>query len=400
MKILVAEDERITRRNIQRHLAKWGHQVITAENGAVAWEILQEQEDTPIVITDWVMPEVDGLELIRRIRLCQREYYIYVILLTTKSEKRDIVEGMEAGADDFLSKPFDRNELRVRLRAGIRIIDLERSLAARNQEIYSANSRMKRDLDAAAVLQQSLLPTALPDIPGLQFSWAYQPCDELAGDILNVFRLDQEHVGFYLADVSGHGVPAALLSVTISRVLSPELSQSSLLFRPDRCNPKNSVISPAQVATELNRQFQMTQLDRRYFSLVYGVLNTNTWELSYVPAGHPPLLLVPKSGESRQLSGRNVAIGWFPDADFAQYTVSLNGGDRIYLYSDGITETMNSESEQFGDEQLMRFLMQNRGLPLEENVNQLLRAIRHWCAPHKPRDDISILAIEIHTDYH
>ena len=105
MKILIAEDERITRRNIQRHLEKWGHEVITAENGLIAWELLQEQE-IPIVITDWVMPEMDGLTLVQKIRSNGNSHYTYIILLTSKSEKVDIVEGMEAGAVTFSVNPL------------------------------------------------------------------------------------------------------------------------------------------------------------------------------------------------------------------------------------------------------------------------------------------------------
>ena len=134
MKILVAEDERVTRRSIQRQLEKLGHEVIAVEDGSLAWDQFKN-EQFDVVVTDWDMPHVDGRELIERIRGSELSGYVYLIMLTGRSETTDLVAGMEAGADDFLDKPFDRNELRVRLYAGERIIQLERNLAARNQEL-------------------------------------------------------------------------------------------------------------------------------------------------------------------------------------------------------------------------------------------------------------------------
>jgi DNA-binding response OmpR family regulator len=129
MNILIVDDEAVSRRLLQNYLQKWGHDVTVAENGAEAWRLF-EAGSFPIVITDWEMPEVDGVELVRRIRAASasRPGYVYAILLTAKSQKEDLVQGMEAGADDFLTKPFDRDELRVRLRAGERIMLLEKEL--------------------------------------------------------------------------------------------------------------------------------------------------------------------------------------------------------------------------------------------------------------------------------
>src|SRR5262245_22269504 len=134
MKVLIAEDEAVSRRLLQAFLEKWGHQVTPAADGAEAWQLF-EPGDFSVVVTDWIMPSLDGLELIRRVRACPRTNYVYVILLTSKSQKEDVVEGMEAGADDFLTKPFDRDELRVRLRAGERILTLEQTLAEQNRTL-------------------------------------------------------------------------------------------------------------------------------------------------------------------------------------------------------------------------------------------------------------------------
>jgi signal transduction histidine kinase len=143
MKVLIAEDEPISRRLLQTYLERWGYAVSSAENGAAAWQRFQEEE-FPLVISDWMMPEMNGIDLIRRIRASEPRglVYVYVLLLTAKSEKEDLVQGMEAGADDFVTKPFDREELRVRVRAGERIVQLEQTLVEQNRALRDAQAAL------------------------------------------------------------------------------------------------------------------------------------------------------------------------------------------------------------------------------------------------------------------
>ena len=141
MKILIAEDEPVSRHLLTSYLRQWGHEVVAAPDGAAAWLLFQEQE-FPLVLSDWEMPEMDGVELIRHIRSYVSGAYIYIILLTARSQKEDVIEGLEAGANDFVTKPFDRGELRVRLRAGERIIELEQELAAQNRALREAQAAL------------------------------------------------------------------------------------------------------------------------------------------------------------------------------------------------------------------------------------------------------------------
>ena len=143
MKVLVADDDPVSRRLLQNYLQKWGYEVTVAVNGAEAWQFF-EQNVFPVVISDWMMPELDGPDLIRRIRSRSNANYVYTILLTARSQKEDLVEGMEAGADDFVSKPFDRDELHVRLRAGERIIKLEQALKDQNRALLEAQAALKQ----------------------------------------------------------------------------------------------------------------------------------------------------------------------------------------------------------------------------------------------------------------
>ena len=394
MRVLIAEDDRISRRMLQRQLQQWGHDVVAAENGVEAWERFRESEFS-IVISDWMMPEMDGLGLVQRIRDTHERGYVYIILVTAKSETDDIVKGMETGADDFLSKPFDRNELRVRLRAGERIIELEQSLADRNEQLQAVNQHMRRDLEAAAVVQQALLPASLPDVPGVNLAWSFRPCEQLAGDFLNVLPLDDRHLALYVADVSGHGVVASLLAVTISHVLTAQASATSILVRSQRGSSDVDIVSPKQVAKELNRRFQMEDSGGSYFTLVYGVIDVVTRQFRYISAGHPPIVRLRPGEEPGFLQSGGFAIGWDADYEFDEYTVDLAPGDRLCIYSDGVPEALNDDLESFGNQRFIEACRQGATQDLQTAVASLLSQVEQWCGASGPKDDVSILAAEI-----
>ena len=143
MKVLIAEDDPVSRRLLQSYLQKWGHEVVAAVNGAEAWKIFQD-DAFPLVVSDWMMPEMDGLQLVKHIRSHTRPGYTYIILVTERSQKEDVVTGIEAGADDFITKPFDRDELHARLRTGERIVTLERRLAEQNEALRQAQAELDR----------------------------------------------------------------------------------------------------------------------------------------------------------------------------------------------------------------------------------------------------------------
>jgi sigma-B regulation protein RsbU (phosphoserine phosphatase) len=239
-----------------------------------------------------MMPHLAGVDLCRRIRAARFSHYTYVILCTSKGANSDLVEGMDAGADDFLVKPISPEELRVKVRAGERVLNLEQGLADRNRELAATNSRLELahqliedDLKAAAWMQERLLPPAELEAHGVRCEWRLQPSSYIAGDIFNFFALDEDQVGFYLLDVSGHGVPAAMLSVTLSMVLTPEGAHGSPLKRFNRVTGGFDVVPPDEVIRELNGPFQSK--DDRYFTMVYGIFDTTTYRLRMAQAGHP-----------------------------------------------------------------------------------------------------------------
>ncbi len=394
MRILIAEDERITLRSLQKHLEGWGHSVVAAEDGAEAWEQFQQQP-FDIVVTDWDMPRMDGRELIRCIRGSDASSYTYLIMLTGRSEKADLVAGMEAGADDFLAKPFDRNELRVRLNAGERIIQLERKLAAQNQALSKANGRMKRDLNAAAEMQRGLLPKELPEDLGARFAWYFEPCDELGGDILNVLPLDEHNVAIYLLDVTGHGVPAALLSVTLSQVLTTRDARSSVLVTANGEDDTLVVTPPREVAALLNRKFPMEAQGNHFTTMAYAVLDTRSRILRYTNAGLPHPILVRQGASPELLNVSSLPIGVFENSEFDETSVQLEPGDRLYFFSDGVTEAANERDEMLDTEGLIALIESTRTSSLSEGLATCVEELKRWCDPVPFSDDVSLLAVEL-----
>jgi len=266
-----------------------------------------------------------------------------------------------------------------------------------NQKLTSVNTRMTRDLDAAAKVQQSLLPTTSPATARARFAWKYMPCDELAGDFLNFFTLDENHVAAFVVDVSGHGVASSLLSVTIGRLMTPQLSESSLLVKPGDGPGLVRIVPPVEVARELNRRFPMADQNFLYFTLVYGVLNIETLEFRYVLAGHPQLVHAPRVQPPRLLEASGMAIGWVSDLECDEQSVQLAPGDRLWMYSDGVPEAMDAEQNQFGNRQLLEVVELGHAQPLDEGVALLMNSVERWGRNGSLKDDVSILGMEITT---
>ena len=228
----------------------------------------------------------------------------------------------------------------------------------------------------------------------MDFAWIFQPCDELAGDGLNIIPLGNGKVGLYVLDVSGHGVAAALLSVTLSRLLSPPSEPSSILIQNRGVGDRFDITPPAEVAARLNRLFPFDSATGQFATLVYGILNTATGEFRYVSAGHPGPVHLPSSADAVILESQGFPIGLADDA-FEERLVRLGAGDRLYLYSDGVPEVMNSAGKLFGTVRLLEAIGQVRSQQLQEGVVALREKITRWHESERPQDDISILTVEV-----
>ncbi|MBG7608187.1 MAG: SpoIIE family protein phosphatase [Verrucomicrobia bacterium] len=402
MKILVVEDGRTTRLRIESYLREWGHEPLGAADGAEALEIFQNQH-VEMILSDWLMPNIDGIELIKRARALRADSgCLYSILLTVRSDTSDVVEGIESGADDFITKPFDKDELRARIRAGERILELESKLNRKNEFLQSANqrisqsnARMKQELEAAAKIQQSFLPDNLPKSPRANFAWHYEPCDELAGDTINIIPFDDKRFGMYVIDVSGHGVAAALLSVHLSRILTDLDSADAYLARRDGNGNGMIIESPARVAERLNHSFAFDLSRQQYFTLVYGILDLESRTFHYTSAGHPGPVIVDEYGNATRHKPTPPGIGIIPGANFTTQTLKLNRGDRLFLHTDGIFEIDNAKGEALGEDRLSEFIAGSFQAPLDESVNSVIDSVHRWRGSQHLEDDLSLMAVEI-----
>src|SRR5262245_1843939 len=281
--ILIVDDEELNSEGLARRLQRHGYAVIVVNSGRQAIELLGERR-FDLVLLDIMMPGMTGLEVLKFLRRVDSLIDLPIIMVTAKGESEDMVEALELGANDYVTKPLDfpvvlariRTQLALR-RAVSRVTELEQKLDARNKELEAtaaklaaANERMTGDLGVAARVQQAFLPALPPEVAGARFAWTFKPCSQLAGDFLNVFWLDDRHLGLCVLDVSSHGVAAALLSVTVSHLLARTAGPLPGL---GRCAPEAgaALVSPARVAGQLNKHFSEAAVGQP-FTFLYGIL--------------------------------------------------------------------------------------------------------------------------------
>jgi len=387
--LLVADDNEMNRDMLARRLSRRGFTVVTAADGQEALDRIAEQS-FDVIVLDIMMPRVDGMEVLSRVRETTAAVDLPIIMATAKSETQDVVRALEMGANDYVTKPLDFQVVLARVQTQL-------SLKRARQELKSAHARMKADLEAAARIQQALLPMDLPDIPGAMCAWRYRACDELAGDAVNVFRVDDRHLCVYVLDVCGHGVPASLLSVSVTRSLTMHADRSSLVRVPREDGAGFSVTGPAEVARRLNVIYPMGAGGASlYFTLCYGILDVQTNRFRFVCAGHPGPVLVRRDGTASSINVPNLPIGIMRNAEYEETTIDLLPGDRLYLYSDGLTEETNPSGDGFGEDRLQAVVARKQELTLDESLDALIGDITAWHGSDRFSDDLSIAALEIH----
>ncbi|MBL8259076.1 MAG: SpoIIE family protein phosphatase [Candidatus Competibacteraceae bacterium] len=400
--ILVVDDDPAMLRIITAMLRQWRYETRVARDGLEAWEIVQHG-DIRLVISDWMMPGLNGPDLCRRVRATPFDNYIYLILLSGRNDRNSLVQGMDAGADDFIVKPVHPEELRVRVRAGERILRLEEELDERNRRLNQINhtlseaySTIRNDLESAAGLQKSLLPPPLR-LPGVTVEWLFHPCSFVAGDIFDYFTVDAHQLSFYQLDVVGHGVPAALLSFTLSRLLSQGAEERRL--RRQEVGPSETAI-PQVLVGELNRRFQSGIEPLQYFTMIYGNLDLRSGRVRLAQAGHPkPILLRRASGRAELVGGGGFPVGMFPDVEYDTTDFELAAGDRLFLYSDGITECPNPAGEPFAESRLRQLLEETRDLVAAAVAARVGEALLEWKGDANLEDDITLLVLEREHGY-
>ncbi len=390
LKVLLVEDHPYSRDILALWLEERFQHVLIASDGLEALELLRAHPDVQVILTDWMMPRMDGLELCRRARSLSRERYLHILVLTARTQSEDLVTALHAGADAFLHKPVDLAELQAQMNVALRIIDLHGQAARRMRELDQARRRVEQDLEAAGRIQRSMLPSGPPPMPGVRFAWAFESSGQVGGDMFGVADLGGRRVGLYALDVCGPGASAALLAVSIGWVM-----RSALAGRGG--GPEGSApLAPEEVARSLNRRFPVIAWSDQFFSLLYGILDVGDMSFSCVRAGHPPPLRV-AAGEITPLAvplGPLLGVLSDSELEIRSSRHALQPGETVLLYTDGLLRVLGGEDAHAPVSELARFLEPWRGRGVAELV-EALRARVQEAREVGLQDDVTVVGFEI-----
>ena len=398
-RVLVVDDSRSQRRILASYLSRWGYQVFEAGSGEEAMEVCLSQP-VDLVVSDWMMPGMTGPDFCKKFRALDRENYGYFILLTSKSEKREVVHGLDVGADDFLTKPVSANEFRARIRAGERILRMERELSEKNRlvsetlaEMSTLYDALDRDLIEARSLQQSLVRERFRDFGAARLSLLLRPCGHVGGDLVGFFPINDSRIGFFSIDVSGHGIAAALMTARLAAYFSGGTAGQNIALAPG-IDGKNEPRSPSDVAAQLNRILLEEMETEHYFTLALGHLDMATGLIVMTQCGHPHAA-VQRSGGAIEFTGEGgLPVGLMADAEWHDHQIQLAAGDRLLMVSDGITECPGRKGVLLEERGLKKLLHRNsrrRGTAFFET---LMWDLANFAGDRDFSDDISAVLVE------
>ncbi|MBL4664803.1 MAG: SpoIIE family protein phosphatase [Nitrospinaceae bacterium] len=376
LKILIVDDSK-TIVAVINNILKKDYDTCSAENGLLAIESFKK-EKPDLILMDVEMPEMNGFEACKNIKALDTENngFTPIIFITGKGDLESMKTGLKSGAEDYLAKPFEPEELLARVQAVLRTKKLY-------NELMDAYAFIQREQDIIASIQQSLLCHQLPDIPGFRFFADYQPSSKASGDYYDFIQIDKDHLGILVADVSGHGSPAAVIMAMMRVVLRSFLSTTR---------------SPKEVLEKINQSLCDNQKSGHFITAFYGVIHLPTRYMKYVSAGHnPPLLIDYESGHVQEL---NTEKG-FPlmihcDNDLEEKEVELPLNSKLICYTDGLTEARGTDQEMYGMERL-RQNAQEMGKSM--NAEKLGQALKNNVQTHlngcEFTDDFTLVVLEV-----
>ena len=380
--ILVIDDDPFIQLMLNKALQSQGYDIIAASNGEDG--IVQAQRYQPaVIICDWQMSGMDGLDVCQHIKADPVLSKTFFILLTARSATADRVKGLDAGADDFLSKPIQVSELKARIRAGLRLYQASQDLQRLAAALQTQKQALEMEFAEAAEHVKAMLPAPLGG--KIATASCFLPSKQLGGDCFDYYWLDPDYLMMYLLDVSGHGLGSALLSVAVQSVLRLQ----SL--------PNVNFYQPHLVLKALNESFQMERQNDRYFTIWYGVYNKHKRHLTYASAGHPPALLVSRASATptvQRLRTNGQPIGMMPDAQYRSESCSVEQPSTLHLFSDGIYE-IRQRDDQFWtlDHFVDLFTVPSHSNHHPAEIVQQVQAVS-GCSTFD--DDCSLLQIQLH----
>ena len=376
-KILVVDDEPdvepLVLQRMRRDIRSRKYEFVFAHNGVEAVELLNKDEDIDMVISDINMPQMDGLTLLEQISEINPN--IRSIIVSAYGDMKNIRTAMNRGAFDFVTKPLDFGDLRVTIERTLRHMEEWREALPSRDKLVA----LQNELDVANGIQQSILPTVFPSRDDYQIYASMEPARNVGGDFFDVVRLEGGRVGLAIADVSDKGVPAALFMMS-----SRTWMKGAAISSPE----------PGTVLGEVNALLHEDNETQMFVTVLYAVYDPETGEFTYASGGHDAPLLVHPDGSSEllPLTG-GIALGIVSDLAYGQNSAVLDHGDTLVLYTDGVTEAMNGEGEQFGIERLRKVFSDRAPKDANEAAHKVFEAVNTFADGAAQSDDITCLTI-------
>ncbi|MYB48988.1 MAG: SpoIIE family protein phosphatase [Dehalococcoidia bacterium] len=376
-RILVVDDEPdlepLILQRMRRKIRSGSYSFEFARNGVEALEMLNIHQDIDMVVSDINMPQMDGLTLLEQIPKVDPD--IRSIIISAYGDMKNIRTAMNRGAFDFVTKPLDFEDLQVTIDRTLRHLEEWREALASRDKLVA----LQNELDVASSTQQSILPKVFPSTSSYQVFGHMEPARNVGGDFFDVIRLDRGQVGLAIADVSDKGVPAALFMMS-SRTL---LKGAAI-----------GTVDPGEALQEVNELLYEENETLMFVTVLYSIYNPETGRLTYSNGGHDAPMLVRPDGSSEllPLTG-GVALGIAPDIEYPSHTVQLEPGDTVMLYTDGITEAMNGDGEQFGVERMHEVFAESPPENSEQALKAMFDAVRNFVGDTPQSDDITCLVV-------
>ncbi len=376
-KILVVDDEPdvepLVLQRMRRDIRSRKYEFVFAHNGVEAVELLNKDEDIDMVISDINMPQMDGLTLLEQISEINPN--IRSIIVSAYGDMKNIRTAMNRGAFDFVTKPLDFGDLRVTIERTLHHMEEWREALSSRDKLVA----LQNELDVASGIQQSILPTVFPSRDDYQIYASMEPARNVGGDFFDVVRLEDDRVGLAIADVSDKGVPAALFMMS-----SRTWMKGAAISSPE----------PGTVLGEVNALLHEDNDTQMFVTVLYAVYDPETGEFTYASGGHDAPLLVHSDGSSEllPLTG-GIALGIVSDLAYGQNSVVLDHGETLVLYTDGVTEAMNGEGEQFGIERLRKVFTGRASKDANEAAHKVFEAVNTFADGAAQSDDITCLTL-------
>ena len=346
-----------------------------ATNGEKALALASAEEKPDLILLDIMMPGMDGYEVCSRLKSDPATREIPVIFLTGQTAAEDETRGFEVGAVDYVHKPFSPAVVKARVRSHIFLREARAQLAS---QLLALNN----ELEMARQIQLSILPHSIPKLPGLEIAARFLPMTSVAGDFYDFIEIDEKHIGILIADVSGHGLPSALIASMLQVALTAQAGHAS---------------EPAKVLLGLNHALCGKFTDN-FVTAAYVYVDLEKNLMRYAGAGHPPVLQWRNStGKTAKLLENGLVLGMVEEATYDALEFPLELGDRYVLYTDGVLEATNSAREQFGADRFMRFIENHKHLVADQFSETFLTELSRWAnqtAEQGQQDDITLLVID------